>query len=493
MEKKTYIDLAELLTRKHTISDVSSQIFVNKMFQVISNGLLADGIVKVRGLGTFKLVEVDDRESIDVNTGERVMIPGHYKVSFTCDSTMKEIVNKPFSQFETVILNDGVDFSSIETPAETDEPPFEDDDVIQNEEPTVQVVEQAVVIDESTKEIIEETSTEETSTEDTSTEETPAIEESLATVDIPMEEEESVTDVEQETEEVSVIEDTIVEEAPTVQVETIEQTEVPTIEETSETKEVSETEESTEAEEMEEPQEEEEPTVEEPQEEESVEVFEQEEEEPVEDEEPVTNTVVADNGKKHVLGYIILSLILLLFVAAAYYGGYLYGYQKGRADVTMEIHQKILSDKMKAQHTPASVDSTVVDSITNTATTPVDNQTKPVAEETKPKEQPAATDKEITKHDASIKAEQKTPVAEDMHARYAAMDVRVRLGAYRIVGTDHEVTVKSGDNVKKISRRCLGEGMECYVEVYNGIKSDTPLKIGQKIKIPKLVVKKKKK
>ena len=157
MDKKGYIDLAELLTRKHTISDVSSQIFVNRMFHVISNGLLNDGIVKVRGLGTFKLIEVEDRVSVDVNTGQRVVIPGHYKVSFTCDSTMKEIVNKPFSQFETVVLNDGVDFSSIDTPVESDEPNLDDDD-INEEEDEIVVEKQKEQYLVGTSEVAEETS-----------------------------------------------------------------------------------------------------------------------------------------------------------------------------------------------------------------------------------------------------------------------------------------------------------------------------------------------
>ena len=104
-------------------------------------------------------------------------------------------------------------------------------------------------------------------------------------------------------------------------------------------------------------------------------------------------------------------------------------------------------------------------------------------------------DKTIVKTETKpeSKTVSKAPATDDLHAQYAAKDVRVRLGAYRIVGTDHEELVRPGDNVRKLSRRCLGEGMECYVEVYNGINSNTPLKAGQKLKIPKLVVKKKKK
>lgn len=110
MSKLNISDLCNVLVSKNGLEDNEAQRFVKTMFDIIQEGLEEDKIVKVKGLGTFKIIEVDDRESINVNTGERVLIAGHSKVTFTPDSVMKEIVNKPFSQFETVVLNDGVDF-----------------------------------------------------------------------------------------------------------------------------------------------------------------------------------------------------------------------------------------------------------------------------------------------------------------------------------------------------------------------------------------------
>lgn len=115
MSKLNISDLCSVLVAKNGLQDAEAQSFVKMMFDIIQEGLEEDKIVKVKGLGTFKIIEVDDRESINVNTGERVLIAGHSKVTFTPDSVMKEIVNKPFSQFETVILNDGVDFPETAT------------------------------------------------------------------------------------------------------------------------------------------------------------------------------------------------------------------------------------------------------------------------------------------------------------------------------------------------------------------------------------------
>ena len=110
MSKLNVFDISGVLMSKNGLDDKESRRFVKAMFDVIQECLDEDKVVKVKGLGTFKIIEVDDRESINVNTGERVLIEGHSKLTFTPDSVMKEIVNKPFSQFETVILNEGVDF-----------------------------------------------------------------------------------------------------------------------------------------------------------------------------------------------------------------------------------------------------------------------------------------------------------------------------------------------------------------------------------------------
>ena len=118
-EKITLQDLINLFSEKQGISKKDAELFVRSLFDLIEEALAAEKYVKVKGLGTFKLTEVDSRESVNVNTGERIEIQGHTKVSFTPDTTMKDLINKPFAHFETVILNDGVELE--DTPVEVPE------------------------------------------------------------------------------------------------------------------------------------------------------------------------------------------------------------------------------------------------------------------------------------------------------------------------------------------------------------------------------------
>jgi len=137
MEKRTIQEIAAILVEKNGLDKRTAEQFAQTLFAVISEGLERDGLVKVRGLGTFKIVEVSDRESVSVSTGERVLIQGHSKVTFTPDATMKELVNKPFSQFETVALNEGVDFEDMnaELPQSTEPEPEPEQEVEAEPEP----------------------------------------------------------------------------------------------------------------------------------------------------------------------------------------------------------------------------------------------------------------------------------------------------------------------------------------------------------------------
>ena len=121
-------ELAQRLADKHNIGKRNVSDFLNSFIDVIRENLASDGSVKIKGLGTFKVVKVKDRESVNVNTGERYIIYGHERLSFTPDSLMKELVNRPFSQFDTVELNDGVVFEDIEEDKteDVDEPPIDD-------------------------------------------------------------------------------------------------------------------------------------------------------------------------------------------------------------------------------------------------------------------------------------------------------------------------------------------------------------------------------
>ena len=121
MGKLTLQEIAKILTQKNGLTQREANQFAAEMFSIILERLQEGDSVKVKGLGTFKIINVESRESVSVRTGERVLIDSHAKVSFTPDNVMKELVNKPFSQFETVILNDGVEFDDIKDDADEEE------------------------------------------------------------------------------------------------------------------------------------------------------------------------------------------------------------------------------------------------------------------------------------------------------------------------------------------------------------------------------------
>ena len=123
MENKILLqDLAERLALRGNVSRRDAELFVRSVLDVVEEYLQTDKIVKIKGLGTFKLVSVESRESVDVNTGERIRIKGYVKVAFTPDATLRDQVNKPFAQFETVILNDGTSVEDMERVDEEEEP-----------------------------------------------------------------------------------------------------------------------------------------------------------------------------------------------------------------------------------------------------------------------------------------------------------------------------------------------------------------------------------
>lgn len=151
-EKVTIQDLANLLSEKHGMSRKDAELFIKGMFDLVEEALATEKYVKIKGLGVFKLTEVDSRESINVNTGERIEIQGHTKVSFTPDSSLKELINKPFSHFETVLLNEGVQLE--DTKVETDEdvnevvePKVVEEESITPEEECIIPVEESIVED----------------------------------------------------------------------------------------------------------------------------------------------------------------------------------------------------------------------------------------------------------------------------------------------------------------------------------------------------------
>ena len=496
MGKISIQDLAQVLVERKGLNKRDAAIFASAMFDIIQTNLEKDKVVKIKGLGTFKIIDVDDRESVNVNTGERVLIEGHNKITFTPDALMKELVNKPFSQFETVVLNDGVDFEDMnpvaEPTVETNDPndpanmPLVDFGAGE-EHPVINVVDEEIpewVIEPVVKAPERPAVTEpEIITLGEAPKPEPEPEPEPIVEPEPIIEEEPV--VEQEPESEPVVEpepEPIVEPEPEpiVEPESIIE-EKPVVEPESEP----------------EPEPESEP---EPEVESESEV--EEEPEP-EDEEPETPS--SNGGNK----WLIALLACLLGLAGGYVFGNLFPWSQ---DVKVE------------KAVPASKPAPVAEPIDSVApadtikpvpvATPAEKPADAKPAEAKPAEQPAAKPAEpkpasATKPAATEPAEK--PVAKPVEQKpapaakpeektettvqldkYQKMDNRVRYGAYRIVGTAQEVKVREGDNLKKIAGRTLGPDMECYIEVYNGMNSKTELKAGQTIKIPKLELKKKK-
>lgn len=166
MEGKVLLqDLAQSLAAKKKMQKKDAEAFLKAFFETISSGILEDKIVKIKGLGTFKMIEVQDRESVNVNTGERIVIPGHSKISFTPDAELKDEVNKPFALFQTVIINEGtsieemekVDVPQVENVQEAtdvqeesmEEPEVVQEPVVSDNQPIAPVTEEPVVTREA--------------------------------------------------------------------------------------------------------------------------------------------------------------------------------------------------------------------------------------------------------------------------------------------------------------------------------------------------------
>ena len=210
-EKITLQDLINLFSEKQGMNKKDAEVFVRTMFELIEEALATEKYVKIKGFGTFKLTEVDSRESVNVNTGERIEIQGHTKISFTPDATMKDLINKPFSHFETVILNEGVELE--DTPMETSE------EIVQEEiiSETILTEEPAIMEEPQPEPLVE-----------TPIEEEPIVEEQ--TIEEPISEE----PIEEETiEEEPIVEESTIEEPVAKQPITEEPviTEIPTSEE----------------------------------------------------------------------------------------------------------------------------------------------------------------------------------------------------------------------------------------------------------------------
>ena len=497
MGKISIQDLSQALVVRHGLEKHDAAIFVSAMFDIIQMNLEKDRIVKVKGLGTFKIIDVDDRESVNVNTGERVLIEGHNKITFTPDPLMKELVNKPFS--------DGVDFEDAKA---TEDSPVDDDP---NDPANFPLVDFGAREDHKLVDISDEDIPE-------------WVIEPVVKVSEPVAPQKPIV-VEPEIVslgEVSTLEpEPIVEPAPEPIVEPapepiVEPAPEPIVEPEPEPEPIVEPA----PEPIVEPEPEPEPVVE-PEPEPIVEpdsmliVKPEQEMEPVhdpvvpepelvpepeaepEDDESETEENEEENEEHPSNGYkwILALLACLLGVAGGYVLGNLFPWSQFTQIQEVKVEKPVLAPKAEKVVVP-------VDSVEQTdVVAPVDQPVPKPAEvssieksltpatkpsESKPVESPAV--KPVEPKPAPVA----TPETTAQLDKYQKMDNRVRYGAYRIVGTAQEVKVKEGDNLKKIANRILGPDMECYIEVYNGMNSNTELKAGQTIKIPKLEWKKKK-
>ena len=534
MSKISLSDLAQRLAEKSGISLQDAELFIRKMFDVANEGLQSDKLVKMKWLGTFKVMAVKDRESVDVNTGERIIIEGRDKISFTPDNILKEIVNKPFAQFETVVVNDGVDFDEIDRKfenAEEDGSVFDStlecvpdsdnsslDSFVEQDSPVTSgvidfldeendapVSDEMIVIGErlSQENFAEPEEKKPEGSEPVATEPEPAV--FKPAVSEPVESESATSELETKESEVpaqseveSVVSDeenesTLTEETPIAEKvpsdgeNTI--TEIPIVEEASS------------------------------------------------DEETPSSDEVTD--KRHVVLprslVVAASVVFLAMIVGFGWFAFNYGKMAAQRDhlaLQLDNYQQIATEtKKKAPTKSASTQEEILrkkaieDSVRMAQASEavkkaenaeqnmdaaVDKQSIDVksAEAKKNLEAKKLADakrlvdakklaetkkQQETKKHAEAKKTEEARKQTEKHAAQASskydQDARVRTGAYRIIGVSEVVTAREGQTIKSLSQKYLGPGMECYVEALNG---NSLLKPGQKVKIPKLELKKKK-
>lgn len=543
MSKISLSDLAQRLAEKSGISLQDAELFIRKMFDVANEGLQSDKLVKMKWLGTFKVMAVKDRESVDVNTGERIIIEGRDKISFTPDNILKEIVNKPFAQFETVVVNDGVDFdevdrkfenaeedgsvfdstlecvpnsdnSSLESFVEQDSPVTSGVIDFLDEENDAPVSDEMIVIGEkrlSQENVAEPEEKKPEGSEHAATEPAvfkPAVSEPEESESATSELETKESEVPAQNEVESVVSDeenesTLTEKTPIAE-------KVPSDEENSIT---------------------EIPIVEEaPIEEEAS----SDEETPSSDEE---------TDKRHVVlpRYLVIAASVVFLAMIGGFGWFAFNYGKMAAQrdhlaLQLDNYQQIATEK-KAPTKSASTQEEIlrkkaiedsvrmaqaseavkkVENAEQNMNATVDKQSidvksaeakknleamkladaKNLADakrQVEAKKLADAKKQQETKKLAEAKKKEEARKQAEKHAAQASskydQDARVRTGAYRIIGVSAVVTAREGQTIKSLSQKYLGPGMECYVEALNGTSL---LKPGQKVKIPKLELKKKK-
>lgn len=462
MSKNSLNGLADKLAEKSGLSQIEAELFIRKMFDVCHQGLAADKIVKMRWLGTFKVTSVKERESVDVNTGERIIIEGRDKISFTPDNILKEIVNKPFAQFETVIVNDGVDFESIDKKYEDSLEDEEQEESLEKPKPIIEVV-------EPTEIPLPDVVSEETTQAEAVSSSEPTTSGVIDFLDVP----------ENPSEDSSVV---VVGEDSTIEPQTTVSQEVPTEEISSSVSD-------------------------------DIQADSREENSNAEIEAETDAEIESDDEveirRRHFIipkyVVIIASFTLLLLIGGLGWFAFNYGQMAAQRDhLELQLAQYKTDKNVVAK--PAHVKSQeqlLQEKARQDSLRMAKANDAIKAAERADSLKSAAVDKQISvknlkadEKSAELKKKSATDKKQDKAAEHAKVvsdkydcDPRVRTGAYRIVGVDQVVTVGEHQTMATLSKRYLGPGMECYIEALNGTST---IKSGQKVKIPKLELKKKK-
>lgn len=476
MSKNSLNGLADKLAEKSGLSQIEAELFIRKMFDVCHQGLAADKIVKMRWLGTFKVTSVKERESVDVNTGERIVIEGRDKISFTPDNILKEIVNKPFAQFETVIVNDGVDFESIDKKYEDSLEDEEQEESLEKPKPIIEVV-------EPTETPLPDVVSEETTQAEAVSSSEPTTSGVIDFLDVP----------ENPSEGSSVV---VIGEDSTIEPQTTVSQEVPTEEipsSVSDDIQADSREENSNAE---------------IEAETDAEIGADAEIEAETDAEIEADDEVEIRRRHFIIPkyvVIIASFTLLLLIGGLGWFAFNYGQMAAQRD-HLELQLAQYKTDKNVVSKPANVKSQeqlLQEKARQDSLRMAKANDAIKAAERADSLKSAAVDKEMSvknlktdEKSAELKKKSATDKKRDKAAEHANVvsdkydsDPRVRTGAYRIVGVDQVVTVGEHQTMATLSKRYLGPGMECYIEALNGTST---IKSGQKVKIPKLELKKKK-
>lgn len=481
MSKFSLNTLGKLLADKSGLSQVEAELFIRKMFDVCNQGLEADKQVKIKWLGTFKVQATKDRESINVNTGERFTIEGRDKLTFTPDNILKEIVNKPFAQFETVVVNDGVDFDEIDEKfgeAQTEDAPSEVIDFLDEEEAATPNPD--VVVIESEKEKQKEKEEEDELSKQIALEQAKLEKLKQAKLEQERIQKEKLEKEKQEQERL---------EQERLEQKKLEQ-------------------ERLEQEKLEQEKLEQERLEQEKLEQERLELAKQQQalKATVEPAVPATDETEEEDeetsNSHHIVipRYLVVAVCLIVVALIGGMGWFAFNYgqmtaQRDHLAMQLSQYHQVPAKKAPANAVAAPLSQeeklrqkAIEDSI-RMAKTAEAVKLAEQSDEASDKAENAKQDEAKAKSKAAAKDEEKVASKTESSAHYDK-DVRVRTGAYRIVGVAQTVTVGAGQTLEQISNRYLGSGMECYVEALNGTST---VKAGQKIKIPKLELKKKKK